>query len=79
MLTSELEGVQEPFEMVHLKTVVPTFKLLIELVGELLLLKTPLPETIDHVPLPITGVFAARLVVVVQIFWLGPALEMLGL
>ena len=37
------------------------------------------PDTTDHVPVPVVGVLAAKVVelVVIQILWLGPALAIL--
>ena len=47
-------------------------------VGELKLEMLPPPETKAQVPLPIVGVFAAKLVVVEQRVWSGPAFEVVG-
>ena len=39
----------------------------------------PTPETMVHNPVPVVGVFAAKVVVDPQRFWSGPALAMVGL
>ena len=38
----------------------------------------PLPLTMDHPPDPETGVFAARVVVVLQMLWSAPAFDGVG-
>lgn len=68
MVTSEKEETQVPFEIVHRSTVLPKFKPLIVLEGEVELEKVPLPEIIDHAPIPTVGVFAANVADVIQLF-----------
>ena len=58
MVTSDIEGIQGLLEMVHLKTLVPTVKPVIVVVGDNEFVITPLPETNDHVPTPLVAVFA---------------------
>ncbi len=50
-------------------------------VGEVKLLIDPVPSNTDHKPVPTVGVFAAIVVVAVeiQIVCAGPALDILGL
>jgi len=66
--------------MVHCKMLVPELSPVIALVGELLLLNTPEPESTDQVPMPFVIVFAARIVFGLMIHsdCVGPAFAMSG-
>lgn len=63
--TSSVEAVQGAFEIVHRSTAVPgTDKPVTPEMGEPGVVIVAAPETTDHVPVPITGVFAANVAVV---------------
>lgn len=64
--------------MVHTKELIPTLSPVTEEVGELMLLMVPLPSANDQVPVPTEGLLAANTLELVQMFWLGPALEVEG-
>ena len=71
---------QVPTEVIfHCKTFVPNPRFVTVLVGLFVFVIVAEPETTDHVPVPVVGVLAARVVlfVVIQIDWLGPALAIL--
>ena len=56
---------QDPLVTVHLNTVVaPIVKPVTPEVGEAGVVATPVPETVVHSPVPTTGVFPAKVVVV---------------
>ena len=65
--------------MFHCNTFVPNVKPVTVLVGLLVFVIVAPPLTTDHVPVPVVGVLAAKVVefVVIQIVWLGPALAIL--
>lgn len=67
-----------PFEILHLKIFAPTLNPVTADVGELGLVAVPVPETNDQVPVPIVGVFPAKVDELVQIVWSGPALATVG-
>lgn len=77
----DVEFAHTPLEIIHCKTVVPTVKPVTVVVGEFIDVTTPLPDTILHVPIPVTGVFAANVVlpVLTQIVWDAPAFETVGI
>ena len=52
-------------------------KLELGLAGEVT--EPPVPETMLHEPVPTEGLFAARVVLVAQSVWSGPALDAVGL
>jgi hypothetical protein len=79
IVTEDTDDGQVPFEIVQVKTFAPVDNPETEVVAEAVLLKIPVPEVIVQMPLPIIGVFAAKLVLVAQICWLVPATETLGL
>ena len=68
MMTSSVEGVQTPLEIVHRKVFAPTPSAVSPDVGEVGVVMVPLPEISVHIPVPTVGVFAARVVEVVQRF-----------
>ena len=71
---------QVPAEViVHCKILFPKDKPEIVVVGLLEFVNTAEPDTTLHEPVPVVGVFVAKVVelVVIQIVWLGPALAIL--
>jgi hypothetical protein len=65
--------------MVHLKTYVTPavpLKVVVGLAADTKL--PPVPEMIDHAPVPTVAVFAARVALVAQRVWSGPALDVVG-
>ena len=78
MLTSSNEGVQTPFEIVHLITFAPVDNPETEVFARLALAKVPVPEITVHKPLPTEGTLPLRLVTVAQIIWSKPANARLG-
>ena len=79
MTTSSVEAVHGAFEIVQRKVeVVPAVPVNADvgLVGVVML--PPAPETIVHKPVPKTGLFAAKVVEVPQMFWSGPAFAVVG-
>ena len=66
MLTSSNEGVQTPFEIVHLNTFVPVDNPETDVLDSAAFAKVPVPETTVHTPLPTDGTLPLRLVTVAQ-------------
>lgn len=66
-VTSAMEGLQVPFEIVHLNIFVPLLKPVIKLPGLVAFAKVPLPLISDQMPVPMDGVFAAIVASVSQI------------
>ena len=66
IITSLVEGVQVPLEMVQRKVAVLVVSVT-EDVGDDGFATLAVPETTNHWPVPIVGAFAARVVVAVQI------------
>jgi hypothetical protein len=62
----------------HLKTLVPSERLLTVEAGLEGSVTVPPPLTTVQLPVPTTGVFPARVAVDVQIVWLGPASAVVG-
>jgi hypothetical protein len=81
ILTSSVELLQAPFDIVHLNTaVLPETRPVTEDVGEEGVVIVAVPETTDQVPVPVVGVFPASVVeLVLHKFWLGPASAVVGL
>jgi hypothetical protein len=69
---------QLPLLMVHTKIFWPVPNPFTEVVGEFALVKVPVPETSVHIPLPVAGTFAERLIGFTQVIWSAPALEAVG-
>ena len=67
MLTSSNEGVQTPFEIVHLKVLVPVDNPETEVFERLALAKVPVPEMTVHTPLPTVDALPSSVVTVAQI------------
>jgi hypothetical protein len=78
MITSSKEGAQVPFVIVQRKIFEPTPRPVIGVVGDVGEEIVPVPEISVHVPVPVTGVFPAMVVVGPQSVWLGPAAAVVG-
>jgi hypothetical protein len=78
MVTVEEEGGQGALLMVHWKTLAPTPNPVTPEVGEVGVVIVPDPETNVQAPVPVVGVFPARVAVVPQTVWFGPAFEVVG-
>ena len=80
MVTSSVEAVHTPLEMVHLNvTFVPAATPVIVVVGEAAFVIEAVPLTTVHCPLPTIGVLAAMVKVeVLQSAWSDPAVATLG-
>ncbi len=59
IVTFDTVGAQGAFEIVHAKTLVPSPKPVIDVVGDSELVIDPNPETNVHTPVPAVGLFAA--------------------
>lgn len=80
IVTFEIELAQGAFEIVHLKTLLPTPNPVMLVVGESELVIVPEPEIRVHAPIPAVGVFAAIVAPeLVQTVWLGPAAAIEGI
>ena len=66
-VTSLVDGIHVPLEMVHLNTFVPLPKLVTKVIGLTGFVNTPLPLISDQIPVPVDGEFAAIVVRVSQI------------
>ena len=66
--------------IVHSKIFVPSVRPVTVVLAEVELVTTPPPVKTDQVPVPVVGVFAARVAfgLEIQTVWLLPALAMLG-
>jgi len=64
--------------MAHSTRVVPAVSPVIVEVGPEGVVTIPAPETTVHVPVPVVGVFPAKVAVLAQMDWLGPASEAVG-
>ena len=80
MITSSVEGVQAPLEMVHRKVYeVPTVPVKVEVALETEFNVPPVPLMMLQAPVPTEGALAERVAVVVpQITWSAPALDVVG-
>ena len=78
MVTVLSEGVQLPFEIVHLNTFAPTPKLETELLLAVGLLIVATPLTNVQKPLPTVGTFPFKVAVVAHTDWSMPASETVG-
>ncbi len=67
MLIVSVLAAQVPFVIVHTKVFVPTVKPLTVELGLLAVVTTPVPAITVHAPVPIIGVFAAKVAVGEQI------------
>ena len=66
MLTSSNEGVQTPFEIVHLKVLVPVDNPDTEVFARFAFANVPVPEMTVHTPLPTVGALPLSVVTVAQ-------------
>jgi hypothetical protein len=78
MVISSVEGMHEPFEIVHRKVFTPTLKPVTPEVGEDGVVTVAVPEITVHIPVPATGVFPASVLVVSQSVWSVPAADVVG-
>jgi len=78
MITSSNEGAQAPLVIVQRSTFAPLLKPLTVVFGSFALAKLPDPLTTLQVPVPTTGVLAAKMAEEPQTFWSGPALAVVG-
>jgi hypothetical protein len=72
---------QVPADVIdHCNMLVPSVRPVTVVLAEVELVTTPPPVKTDHVPVPVVGVFAARVAfgLEIQTVWLDPALAMLG-
>jgi hypothetical protein len=67
IVISSVEEIHVPFEIVHRNVFTPTLNPVTAEAGEAGIVTVPVPVITVHAPVPITGVFAARVAVVVQI------------
>jgi hypothetical protein len=67
IVISSVEGVHAPLEIVHRNVFMPVLNPVTPDVGDVGVVTIPVPVITIHVPVPITGVFPARVAVVVQI------------
>lgn len=79
IVTTSVEGVQFPFEMVQVKSLFPNARLVTVVVGELGFVIKVLP-VVDHWPVPMVGVFALIVYVVTSSHTVAslPALAVVG-
>ena len=78
MVTVDVEGVQGGLSIVHINTFGPTPSPVTPEVSEEGVVIVPAPLTSVHVPVPTTAVFPAKVAVVEQTVWFGPAIEVVG-
>ena len=78
IVTCEVEGVQGALEIVHSKTLGPVPKPVTPEVGEDGVVIVPEPLINVHAPVPVVGVFPAKVAEVAQTVWLAPATEVVG-
>lgn len=82
IVTFETEEAQGGLLIDHVKTVNPGVKPVSAVFLRRGFARVPEPETITHIPVPLTGALPAKLVeavpVVAQRTWLGPAFETVG-
>ena len=80
IVRSEMEERQGGFEIVHLKTFIPSANPVMVVLGKSEFVITPVPEINDQVPTPVPGTLPVIVVVGVEIqsVWLEPALATVG-
>ena len=67
-----------PFVIVHTNVFAPTDSPVTPEVGELGVITVELPAITDHAPVPTDGVLPAKVAVVEQTVWSGPAFDVFG-
>lgn len=78
IVTSSIEGVHVPLEIVQRKTEIPALIPVTVEPGDDGEMIVPVPEINVHMPVPTEGVLPASVAVELQIDWLGPALAVVG-
>ena len=78
IITSSVDIAQTPFVIVQRKVFAPTPKPVIPEVGDDGVVIVPVPVINVHAPVPIIGEFPAKVAVVEQTVWSGPALDVVG-
>lgn len=78
MVTSDVEAAHTPLLIVQRKALAPTPKPVTPDVGELGVVIVPVPLTNVQAPVPTVAVLPAKVAVVAQTVWLGPALAVVG-
>ena len=73
------DAAQTPLEIVQLKILFPTERPDTPDVGEVALLKVPVPEMTVQIPEPIKGAFPFNAATVLQIVWSVPAVAVVGI
>lgn len=72
--TSSVETAQTPFDSVQRKVLLPTPSPVTPDAGLVGLVMLPEPEIKVQIPVPVAGLFPAKVAVVPQTVWFGPAL-----
>ena len=78
IITVSEDDAQGELEIVHLKLLAPTPKAVNPEVAEAGVVMVPVPEINVHKPVPTTGILPARVAVVEQMVWSGPANAVVG-
>lgn len=78
IVTSSVEDGHDALVIVHRNTFGPTPKPVTPLPGEAGEVTEPEPLTNVHAPVPVVGVFPARVAVVAHTTWSGPAADVVG-
>jgi hypothetical protein len=78
MMTSSVEAAQGALLMVQRSVAEPTANPVIPEVGLEGAVMLAVPETTDQLPVPLVGVLAERVAVLLQILWSLPAAEVVG-
>ena len=78
IVTALLLARQVPLLIFHCNTFAPALNPLTEVMAEVEFVNIALPLTTDHIPAPVEGVLAARVAVVVVMYWALPALDGVG-
>ena len=78
MVMSSTLGVQVPLVIVQVKVLIPVVIPVTPDVGLVGVVTVPVPAVTVQSPVPIAGMFAARVAVGLQIVWSDPALEVVG-
>jgi hypothetical protein len=79
MITSLVDGVHIPLDMVHRKVFAPAPIPVTVVAGLDAFVMVPVPLTSVHCPVPVEGAFPAMVAEVIHPLWAGPALAVVGL